>query len=140
MNPQIYPKNKEHFKKLIPFAQKVISLCKEVGAEPVVYGSFAHFYHTQDKTMNVNDIDLMISDHKRNFPKIVKILGKKKIKFEYYPEWETMIIKKGKLRVEIDSVGLGYEGFDEKTLFLKEHDNTNFYGINIKLFKLDFAS
>ena len=49
MNKQyIYPKNKEHFKKLIPFAQKIIKLCKDNRVEPIIYGSFAHFYHTKD--------------------------------------------------------------------------------------------
>ncbi len=133
----IYPKNKGHFERLIPFAKRIILLCKEVGAEPVVYGSFAHFYHTKDKTMNVNDIDLMIPNHKKTFPKIVSILKKNKIIFEYYPEWETMIIKKGKLRVEIDSVGLGNESFNEDNLFTREHDLANFYGLQIKIFKFE---
>lgn len=133
-----YPKNKEHFKRLIPFAQKIISICKEVGAEPIIYGSFAHFYHTKDKAMEINDIDLMIPEQGKNFPKIVSLLRKKNIKFEYLPKWETMIITNGKLRVEIDSVRLGYEGFDENKLFGKEYDLINFYGLDTKLFKLKY--
>lgn len=134
---EIYPKNKEHFKKLIPFAQKIISICKEAGADPIIYGSFAHFYHTKDKTMKVNDIDLMIPEYTKNSPKLNGLLKKNKINFRYLPKWETTIVTKGKLKVEIDSVGLGHEGFDEKTLFEKEHDKANFYGINVKMFKLE---
>ena len=69
-----YPKNKEYFKKLIPFTQKIISLCRDSGIDPVIYGSFAHFIHTKDKSMNVNDIDLLIP--KKDFPKAKRFLEK----------------------------------------------------------------
>jgi hypothetical protein len=87
--------------------------------------------------MNVNDIDLMIPEHKKSFLKIGSILKKKKIKFDYYPKWETMIIQKGKLKIEVDSVGLDNEGFDEITLFSKEYDLIDFYGMKVKLFKFE---
>jgi predicted nucleotidyltransferase len=116
---RLYPSNREIFKKLIPFAQKIISICKENKIDFLIYGSFAHFYHTRDEKMSVNDIDIIISNHKKNFPKLVKLLKKEKIKFDYFPEWETMIIKKGKLKVEIDSVGLGYKRIKEEIIFKK---------------------
>jgi len=64
------PKNKEYFKKLIPFAKEIISICKENKIDPIIYGSFAHFYHTKDKTMNVNDIDIIVP--KKDLKKIVR--------------------------------------------------------------------
>ena len=67
----IFPKNKEHFKKLIPFAQEIIKICRENKIDPIIYGSFSHFVHTKDKTMNVNDIDLIIP--KKDLPKIANI-------------------------------------------------------------------
>jgi hypothetical protein len=55
MKTNIYPANKEHFEKLIPFAQEIIALCKENKISPIIYGSFAHFFYTKDKSLNVND-------------------------------------------------------------------------------------
>ena len=66
MKPQ-HPKNKQHFKELIPFAKQIINICKNNKITPVIYGSFAHFYHTKDKNMKVNDIDILIQ--KKDFPK-----------------------------------------------------------------------
>ncbi len=134
---QIYPKNKKYFKKLIPFAQKIIRILETRGISTLVYGSFAHFYHTKDKSMNVNDIDIMIQDHKKNFPKVVRALKKATINHNYYPKWETLIIKKGILKVEIDSLGKGYKTMKEKTLFKSNHDKINFYGLPIRLIKLN---
>ena len=102
---QIYPKNSTYFKRLIPFAQKILKLIEDVGIPTIVYGSFAHFYHTKDKNMNVNDIDIMVPDHKKNLPKVSNLLKKVKIKHNYYPQWETLVIKKGDLKVEVDSLG-----------------------------------
>ncbi|MFH1802038.1 MAG: hypothetical protein ABH864_01145 [archaeon] len=134
---KLCPKNAEHFKKLIPFAQKIIQIIENVGIPTVVYGSFAHFYHTKDKSMKVNDIDIMIPDHKKNFPKVVRALKKAKIKHNYYPKWETLIIKKGNLKVEVDSVGRGYKTMKENTLFKSNHERIDFYGLTIGLLKLN---
>jgi len=137
MAKQIYPKNKVYFKKLIPFAQKIIRVCEDAGIPTIVYGSYAHFYHTKNKGMNVNDIDIMIPNHKKNFPKVVLALKKAKIKHNYYPKWETLIIKKGDLKVEVDSVGNGYKTMKENTLFKTNHKKIDFYGLPIRLLKLD---
>ena len=129
---KIYPKNKEHFKKLIPFAKEIISICNNNKIIPVIYGSFSHFYHTKDENMKVNDIDILIK--KRYFPKICKILEKNNIKFKYYPKWGTCIIKKGKLKVEIDEVGTGYKTIKENTI--SKRKKINFYGTKVKSLNL----
>jgi len=130
----IYPKNKEYFKKLIPFAQKIIMICKDAGANPIIYGSFAHFVYTQDKSMKVNDIDLILP--KKYFPKAIKLLRKNKIKYiRYYPEWSG-IIKKGKLKVEIDEVGKDYKTISEKSLSKNIFNKIDFYGTEVKMITL----
>ena len=128
MKTNIYPANKEHFEKLIPFAQEIISFCKENKINPIIYGSFAHFYYTKDKTLNVNDIDLLIP--KREFPKIRKEI-KKKIKAEIILDGGTIIIKKGNLIIELDSS-------EEKELkaLQKNLIQIDFYGTEIKLIGL----
>ena len=122
-----YPKNKEHFKKLIPFAQRIIKICRENKIEPIIYGSFSHFFHTKDKTMNVNDIDLIIQ--KKYLPKIATILKRKNIKSKYYPEHNIIIIQKGNLKIEIDEAGTGYKTISDENLNKDIFDKIDFYGI-----------
>ena len=128
MIKDIYPKNKEHFEKLIPLAQKIIFLCKENKISPIIYGSFAHFYYTKDISLNVNDLDLLIP--KKEFPKILNEI-KKKIKAEIILDGGTIILKRGKLIIELDG--------SQDTELKKLQDNLiqiDFYGTDIKIIGL----
>ncbi len=134
MNSYIYPKNKEHFKRLIPFAKEVIYICKEEGIKPLLYGSYSHLYYTRDKDIEVNDIDLIIP--KRYFSKIAKALKKNKI--EVIPEngkianSGSLIIKRGDLQVELDEPGV----ISEKDLEEKKFKKIDFYGEDINIIRL----
>ncbi len=127
------PKNKEHFKKLVPFAQKIILLLKNAGIEPVIHGSFAHFYHTKDKNIAVNDIDLLIP--KKKARTLIKLLKKEGIKFKAFPGGYSLIIKKGKLTVETDPFEDTYIDLKKKP-FPKNFDKIDFYGIKVKIMRL----
>jgi|TARA_B100000315_G_scaffold210786_1_gene207258 predicted nucleotidyltransferase len=129
-----YPKNKEHFKKLIPFAKRIIKICKDNKIRPIIYGSYAHFVHTNDSSMKVNDIDILIQ--KKNFPKIVKLLERGGINFKYFPEWSTIIIKKGKLKVEVDEIGKGYKTLNDKYLSKGRFNKIDFYGLGVEIITL----
>lgn len=131
INLNIYPKNKEHFKKLIPFAQKILSLCNNEGISPVIYGSFAHFAHTKDKNMNVNDIDFMVP--KEELKKIERLLKRDKINFtRCSPNDYSMIAKKGKLIVELDEL----EGL-HKPNYKNNFEECDFYGQRVKIYTIE---
>jgi len=130
---KIYPKNKEHFKKLLPFAKKILSLCEKNKIPPIIYGSFAHFYYTKDQNMKVNDIDIIIP--KKDFKKLMKVLEENKIKFKFIPKWFIIVIKKGKLKVEVDDVGTGYKTLKENSI-LKRVNKINFYGMKVRMITL----
>jgi hypothetical protein len=102
MKIQGFPKNKDHFIKLLEFANNLIFLCKKLNISPIVYGSLALFAYTQNTKMKVNDVDLFINE--REFPKLMKILDKNGIKYNYSKEWHVLQIKKGELKVECDSI------------------------------------
>jgi GrpB-like predicted nucleotidyltransferase (UPF0157 family) len=132
----IYPSNKAHFKKLIPFAQKIIKICQENGIEPVIYGSFAHFYHTKDTKMKVNDIDLLIPI--KGIKKLPVLLNRNKIKFvKCLPESYSLIAKDGSVKVELDDVGTGYKTLNEKSLGKDVFEKIDFYGIPVKMITLE---
>lgn len=130
---KLLPKNKKLFRALIPFAKNIISLCNEAGIKPVIYGSFAHFYHTKDNGMKVNDIDLWIPEKK--YPKLIKLLEANKIRYKYFPKWHTLIIKNGKLKVEVDSIDYWYRDLKHKP-FQMTFDKIKFYGPPVKVIKL----
>lgn len=129
----IYPKNKRYFKRLLPFAKKIILICQKNDIIPVIYGSFSHFYWTRDENMKVNDIDILV--HKKNLSKVLELLEENRIKHKYYPKYGTIIIKKGKLKVEIDEVWSGYKTLKDKSL-TKNVKNIDFYGIKVKIITL----
>jgi|TARA_Y100000310_G_C20640972_1_gene793865 hypothetical protein len=132
---RIYPKNKEHFKKLIPFAKKIISICRENKIDPIIYGSFVHFVYTKDTNMNVNDIDIIIP--RNGLKKLIKLLKKDKIKFiRCSPEDYSIIIKKGKLKLELDEVGTGYKTLNKKSLSKNIFNKVDFYGTEIRIITL----
>lgn len=134
-----YPANKTHFRRLIPFAKKIMKLCKDINVNPIIYGSFAHFYHTKDKNFKVKDIDMIIP--KKSFVKMTKALEKEKIPFTHYPSHEdngmsTIVIKKGKLQVELDEIGSGYGGLTEATASKTAFDTIDFYGTQANMVTL----
>lgn len=63
------PYNSEHFLKLCLFAQVLLDKCDELNLRPVVYGSVAYAFYTNDNEININDIDFLISE--TAFPKII---------------------------------------------------------------------
>lgn len=124
---KIYPRNKEHYKKLILFAKKIIKLCKTNKINLTVYGSFAHFNYTKDKNLNVNDIDFYVKE--KDFSKLIKLLEKNKIKHKYSSNWRTLQIFNSDLRIEIDSLEFWYKG-------KKDFSNFYFNGSKIKVISL----
>lgn len=127
------PRNKEHFIKLKEFAKKVIKLCRKAGFEPVIYGSYAHFFYTRDESMNVNDIDLWIPESKYSL--LIKLLNEKGIKYKYYEKWHTMSIENGKLKVEADSLDYWYKDIKRK-LFPRKFNKIDFFGEPVKIITL----
>jgi hypothetical protein len=122
------PKNFQHFKKLIPFTKEIIQICNENNIDPVIYGSYAHFYHTEDKSLNVNDIDMILS--KKYFPKIAKAI-KKRIRAKIIFDGGTLIIKKENLIVELDSPDPGV--ISDKDLVKRKFREIDFYGTKVKI-------
>jgi len=131
MKPK-YPANKQFFKKLVPFTQRILKLCGKNKITPIIHGSFAHFYHTKDEKMRVNDIDIMVC--RKDFYKMIKLLEDNKIKFKHYPKWEIIIIKKGRLQVEVDMPG-GYKLLNQRNLS-RVTRKIDFYGIKVKMVTL----
>jgi len=131
----IFPKNKKHLDKLIPLAQRIIITCREAGTDPVVYGSFAHFIHTKDKNMKINDIDLLVKIS--DLPKIKELLDKRGMESRYFKEYNTIIVRIGKLRVEIDGVGFDYETITEDSIFSDMFQKTDLAGVEVRTITLE---
>ncbi len=125
----IYPSNKEHFIKLKKFADETLYFCNKIGILPIAYGSLILFGYTKNDKIVVNDVDFLIPEGA--FEKIIKILKKKKIKYNYSKEWHTLQIFKGKLKIELDSIE-----FWQKNL-PKDFEKFNFDGLIVKAVSLN---
>lgn len=130
---KIYPGNKKHFKKLVNFAKKIILICSENKIKPIIYGSFAHFYYTQDRGMNVNDIDIYIPE--KSFGRLIEALNIRNIKYKYSREWHTLAIKQNKSRVEIDSLDFWYRELNKRSL-PRKFNKINFFGVKVRIITL----
>jgi len=128
---EIYPKNKEYFKKLILFAQRIIQICKENKIIPIVYGSFMIFYYTKN-SIKVNDIDFYIPE--KSFKNISKSLKKENINFNWDVEWRTIIIEHDGFKIELDSLEKNFKFWQSgKNSFI----DLDFYGNKIRALSLN---
>ncbi len=128
----IYPKNKEHFKKLISLAKKVIIALRKNKIRPIIYGSFAHFYYTKDEKMSVNDIDLLVQE--KFISSALEVLRKNKIRFKPYPY--GAIVGKVGLKVEVDKMDKEYN-FPKKRSFFQNVKKIDFYGTSVWVVSLE---
>ena len=87
MEPEVFqllPVNSKSFQELLKKSAIILNICENLKIIPIVYGSFACFYHTQDENMPVNDLDLLVPED--SFPELINILKKNNIKRNYlYP-------------------------------------------------------
>ena len=103
-----YPANKDFFIRLKFFCREILDLCNQLRVTPIAYGSLAYFGYTKNKTIRVNDFDFLIPEI--HFEKIIKVLAKNKIKYNYSAEWHTLQIFNDDLRIELDSIDYWYSG------------------------------
>jgi ASC-1-like (ASCH) protein len=124
---KIYPKNKKHFLELVNFSREILSICKKAGARPIIWGGLAYFYYTKDKNYNIGDFDFLIP--KKCQKKIMKLLDEKSIRYKFLKNWDLIIIKRGKLKIELDSIKRYYKN--------KKSKKININGIKIDIVNLD---
>jgi len=99
---KIYPRNKEHYIKLIKFAKEVLDICKEIGIEPIAYGGLIYFGYTLDKNVVIHDIDLLVPE--KYIGKISEKLKNRKIRYIWNHKRHDFKIYKDGAKVELDAL------------------------------------
>ena len=99
---RLFPANKMHFIQLKKFCKQILKICRELNISPVAWGGLAYFAYTKDKKCKIYDIDLLVP--KDRLKVIMKALETEKIKHRYVPRWHSLIVSKGKLRIELDPI------------------------------------
>ena len=95
-----FPKNKDKFIKLIDFFKEVLNICDKLNIPPVIDGSLAVFAYTNNQDMEINDIDLSVSE--MEFPIIIKELEKRGISYKLR-EWHVLEVIKDDLKIGFGS-------------------------------------
>ncbi len=123
-----YPLNKKHFFKLKEFFKEVVQILKEAKSKPVLYGSLGVLAHTNDRTIEVNDIDLLVKE--KYFEKIIELLEEKDVGFRHDKKWHVLQIFKEDLKIEIDSIDYW------QPKLAKEYDIIKIDGLKMKILTL----
>lgn len=97
---QGYPRNKDKFVRLIKFFKAILGICEEIDIHPVVDGSLAVFAYTKNIDIDVNDIDLSISE--TVFPRMISILKTKGIEYRLR-KWHVLEVVKDDLKIGFGS-------------------------------------
>lgn len=107
MRPQLhviklngFPRNKDKLVRLIEFFKEILDICNNLNINPVLDGSLAVFAYTENRDMDVNDIDLSCPE--AEFPRIIKILKEKGISYKLR-EWHVLQILKDDLKIDLGS-------------------------------------
>ena len=95
------PKNKDHFVRLIRFLEQVLLICARLGIDPVVNGSLAVFAYTRNHNLDVNDIDLAISE--ADFERLRLALEADGIRCRLR-EWHVLQVESDDLKIDFDSI------------------------------------
>ena len=95
------PRNRDKFVRLIRFLKPVLEICTRLGIDPVVNGSLAVFAYTQNHDLDVNDIDLAISE--ADFERLRAALEADGISCSLR-EWHVLQVESDDLRVDFDSI------------------------------------
>jgi hypothetical protein len=87
--------------KLLSFGMDIIGICRQIGIEPVVYGSLAYIVHTDDK-VEMNDIDMLVPEN--YFQEIID--GVKEIPGLTYKktDYHSIILLKEEMKIEVDGI------------------------------------
>jgi hypothetical protein len=93
--------NGEHFSRLLAFCQEILAICSDQGITPVLSGSLAVFGYTQDRAIEIHDIDLACSEVQ--FPRLSRALDARGITHAVR-EWHVLQAFKADLKVEFDAM------------------------------------
>ena len=96
-----FPKNQDHFVRLIRFLTRVLKICARLGIDPVVNGSLAVFAYTHNHDLDVNDVDLAISE--ADFERLRAALEADGISCRLR-EWHVLQVESGDLKIDFDSI------------------------------------
>lgn len=95
-----YPKNVVHVRRLMGLCRKVLPICDELGVEPVLSGSMAVFAYTNDKHLEVRDLDLSCSE--AAFPTLLDAFEGHSMS-AHVTRWHVLQVRDEALKVEFDS-------------------------------------
>ncbi|MDP2213227.1 hypothetical protein [Phenylobacterium sp.] len=95
--------NPEYLGKLINFAGELFELFREIETTTLVYGSLAYVYHTDDSSIAVNDIDMLVPES--ILPKLIDLIDKG-------PAFEYELTSYHSLKVFKDDMKISFDGIE----------------------------
>lgn len=114
-----YPKNKDKYLRLIEFLKEVLIICNEINISPILDGSLAVFAYTRNRNIEINDVDMSISEVK--YPLIIKALEEKGVSYKLR-DWHVLEVIKDGMKIGFGSseYWTKYLSTDYETLLIDE--------------------
>jgi hypothetical protein len=106
----VEPRNKDHFRKLMAFAQDVLAVCDDIQLSPFLDGSLAVFAYTQCSELEVHDLDLNCSES--CFPRLLASLEARGFNAKV-TDWHVLQVRRDGLKVEFGAIEHWLQGISE---------------------------
>lgn len=108
------PKNRDYFEKLLSLSKVLFEICKKHSIKPIVYGSLAYAFFTQDETIEINDIDLLVPEEV--FPIIIEEINKQKELSYQETDYNSLKVFQNDVKITFDSIKHYYSNLPKNFL------------------------
>ncbi|MFH1252891.1 MAG: hypothetical protein V1664_00970 [Candidatus Uhrbacteria bacterium] len=105
------PKNRDYFEKLLSFSKVLFEICEKHNIQPIVYGSLAYAFFTQDEEIEINDIDLLVPEEV--FPIIIEEIKKQKELSYQETDYNSLKVFQNDIKITFDSIKHYYSNLPE---------------------------
>lgn len=126
------PKNRDYFEKLLSLSKVLFDICEKHNIQPIVYGSLAYVFFTQDEKIEINDIDLLVPEEV--FPIIIEEIKKQKGLSYQETNYNSLKVFQNNVKITFDSIKHYYSGLPENFIEISIN-NFPFKIINLEALK-----
>jgi len=100
---EVQPANSDSFHELLAFAGEILKLCRELSVVPIVYGGLAYLYYTEDESISVRDLDLLVPESA--FPDFIRLLDQQNDLTCKLMPYHSLEVFKGDFEIDLDATG-----------------------------------
>lgn len=107
------PEQQKSLDNLLPYGKDFVSYCEQIDLFPIVYGSLAYIFYSNDNDIAINDIDFLIP--KDRFQDLIELVKKHSdLRYEE-TTYNSIKVFRDNLKISFDSIEDYLKDIDFKT-------------------------